>query len=167
MIEGLMLQDPETESVGELLRRYEEADAAGSIPGDEDGHDFTAEQLTGEARTLASIPGVRRLALSHPNSQCVVRGERVLDAGGEESAFHDLAVGFRRSASVSAKRLGIGQFQEAELEWDGGALLAFSGGRTVLTVEMTAEVRRDGIRDTARVMVGSWSESRSAGAMSS
>lgn len=130
----------EKEEESELLREIEERDEA----------PFKAKGPEERATVAASVPasllqrieqvsvmaGVRRLAFCHRNRQFVAEGGRQKEVpAGTRDTFSELAAGFRRTASLSAKRMGIGAFEEAELSWEGGRIVAAAAGPTILLVD--------------------------------
>jgi predicted regulator of Ras-like GTPase activity (Roadblock/LC7/MglB family) len=77
-------------------------------------------------------------------------GQRHLVQAGAKDAFLELAAGFRRTASLSAKRMGIGAFEEAELSWAQGKVVAAASGPTIILVETDPSARLGTIASAAR-----------------
>ena len=157
LIEELSMKTPESDSEGDLLRRAEERVAASELVALED------EAIVSDAQRLASSDAVGRVVALHDEGACVLDGESEETLRGQAAGeFMELANGFRRSASLSAKRMGIGSFQEAELRWQGGGLLALNGGNSALCIELDGSARNEDIASEARRTVATWSATEGA-----
>ena len=126
----------------ELLREVEENDEAHFRYVPEEGETREASDVELPAfmltrlEQLSLLAGVRRLAFCHRGQEILAQaGQRRVLTPTTRDSFVDLAVGFRRTASLSAKRMGIGAFEEAELVWEGGRILAAAAGPTIMLLE--------------------------------
>lgn len=146
----------EKENESDLLRQVEENDGPprwdlhdSSGYGQEDSREPGADVLKA-IEQLSSMTGVRRLALSHDGIEMIAIQGRTTNCAFEGDPFLDLARGFRTTAGRSSKRMGIGGFQEAEICWNGGSILALAAGPSVLLVEVDAASRLRSIASEAR-----------------
>ena len=145
----------------ELLRRVEETDEASfSVPlaaGQDPREPGVRGQICAALEQLSMIAGVQGVALSHRGLDVVVtEGRRtIVEADSDPAPLLSLATGFRRTASLSAKRMGIGAFEESELCWKDGWILALSAGRSIVLVEGTGSNRIPIVRAEARNFLAS------------
>lgn len=129
----------------ELLREIEANDEVhfSYDPETTEGPGDGVVALNQRLEQLSMLAGVRRVVLSHRGLDAVAQeGRRVEEHNDEQRCLLDLAKGFRRTASLSAKRMGIGAFEEAEMAWKGGTMLALGTGRTILMVEIDGGAQR-------------------------
>jgi hypothetical protein len=143
----------EKEEETELLREVEENDEARF--GDSEATSALPRATGGGVMStleqLSMVAGVKRVVLSHRGLDAVVKdGRRQPESTEETHRLLEMATGFRRTASLSAKRMGIGAFEEAEMTWDETTLMAFGSGRTVLMIETERRQRRACIAEEAR-----------------
>jgi tetratricopeptide (TPR) repeat protein len=143
----------EKEEETELLREVEENDEARF--GDSEATSALPRATGGGVMStleqLSMVAGVKRVVLSHRGLDAVVKdGRRQPESTEETHRLLEMATGFRRTASLSAKRMGIGAFEEAEMTWDDTTLMAFGSGRTVLMIETERRQRRACIAEEAR-----------------
>jgi hypothetical protein len=140
----------------ELLRRVEEADEATFRVPNNQGQDSREPGVRGEIcqalEQLSMLSGVRKVALSHRGLEVVVEeGSRhICDTAESPLPILAFGAGFRRTASLSAKRMGIGAFEEAEMCWSNGWMLAHSVGRSILILQGVGNQRIPVIRAEAR-----------------
>ena len=143
----------------DLLVAVEENDQAGY----ESGRLRLGERLTGAVKRgvqeLSKSVGIRRAVASFRGINiCGERGLSVRHSEGDrQQGFVDLAVGFRRSASLVTKRLGLGAFHEAELLLSDRKLMAFSVGPDVLLLEANRRLSPKVVASDARNYVALWS----------
>lgn len=146
LYEKLLNRPMEEVDAKELLRRIEEEEGTVSASGPEPD-----QAVTSGLEDLSAMAGVRRVALCHAGHEVVAQeGFRRPSEGEEGHPFAALAAGFRRTASLSSKRMGIGAFREARLSWRGGSLLVFAAGRSVLLLEMRRSTREETVAQEAR-----------------
>ena len=158
MIEALSQKAPESESAGDLLRGCEERAFVGCT------EELDDPDIRSQATRLCDTAIVTRLGVARGDAGFALsKTGEAQDSGGEKrGGFLDLAMGFSRSASLSAKRMGIGSFQEAELTWRGGGLLAFDADTTSLYVELEGRGRHDELATEARLSLASWAAKEEA-----
>lgn len=137
----------------ELLREIEENDEAHfRYEPDDSDESIVAGTLVQGLEQLSMLAGVRRVVIAHRGLDAVAQEGRLLDETGDDETrcLLELAKGFRRTASLSAKRMGIGAFEEAQMAWDGGTMLALGVGRTILMLEVESGQRIQTISTEAR-----------------
>ncbi len=147
----------EKEEEHELLREVEENDEAHFRYAPSSGGETQSvatglpEQTVREVVRISTLAGVRRVAFSRKGQEVLAQeGQRHLVQAGAKDAFLELAAGFRRTASLSAKRMGIGAFEEAELSWAQGKVVAAASGPTIILVETDPSARLGTIASAAR-----------------
>lgn len=140
----------------ELLRRVEESDEAKFRVESQRGQDPREPGVRGaicsHLEQVSLMAGVEKTALSHRGLDVVSeRGSRkIFEANEVPDPLLSFATTFRRTASLSAKRMGIGAFEESEMCWSGGWILALAVGRSVLLVKGTGSQRIPIVRAEAR-----------------
>ncbi|MAG56313.1 MAG: hypothetical protein CMJ83_08490 [Planctomycetes bacterium] len=138
----------------ELLREVEENDEASfrfqSDAASESGDTASPTKIASGLEQLSLLAGVRRTVLSHRGVEAVAQEGRQVPVDDETGCLLELARGFRRTASLSAKRMGIGAFEEAEMSFDTGTILAFGSGSTILMIETEGASRLATIAAEAR-----------------
>jgi tetratricopeptide (TPR) repeat protein len=147
----------EKEEEADLLRAVEESDEAQfrHVPERGPERDSFASGLPArvgrDAVQLSRMVGVRRVVFAsrgqHVHAQDGIRRD---DSESGSDPFADLAAGFRRTASLSAKRMGIGSFEEAELSWPDGRILAAASGPSIVVVETGPSARTSLVMAEAR-----------------
>ena len=151
------------EKVGEaeLLRRVEEADEATFRAPTAQGQDPREPGVRGEIcqalEQLAMLSGVQVVALSHRGLEVVIEdGRRQISESAEKAhPMVNFGAAFRRTASLSTKRMGIGAFEEAEMCWGSGWMLAHSIGRSILVLRGAGNQRIPVVRAEARNFLAS------------
>lgn len=147
----------EKDEEGELLREVEERDEAWfrtNAPAPGGAPPELERTLLDRLEQVSLMAGVRRAAVVHEGRSHTTEGApRRHAAPARDEAFAELAKGFRRAASLSAKRMGIGAFEEAELSWSEGAILAAAAGATIIVVETEATPRIPAIAAEVRDII--------------
>jgi len=126
---------------GELLQEIEENDELRFSH--EPRRQPDASSLRRALEQMSMLAGVRRVTLCRQDGDLVAEAGRMRDrCGDRDLAFVESSRAFRRAASLAAKRMGIGAFEEAEMSWDGGALLAFGVGSHVVVISSDGSPQR-------------------------
>jgi len=149
---GILIDLPlEREEESVLLRDVEENEQVFLKTGEEDeGAGLPARSQTAvlaDLNRLSLLNGVMRAAfVSRDVTMVAERGECRMMEDGETDPLCEIARGFRRAASISSKRMGIGAFQSSVL-FAGTHMLQFHAvGQTVVLVESDDAARADIIK---------------------
>lgn len=142
LYEGLSELPLEDVEEGALLREIEENEASACERGP--AKPTSSSALVRDLDQLSLLNGVTRVAFVSPEHDFVA--ERGECRSGEGEALCTMARSFRKAASVSAKRMGIGGFQHAVLTSDERMLQFHAVGNTVVLIESNDPSREDVIR---------------------
>lgn len=165
-------QEPEDEAIEELITRaqdlpLEQADIADLLRTLEEGDRPVGEPLLrdgavpvarrdGWLQRISLFEGTARVMLLLGDDAYLAEDGFCRSASEErDEVLVTLGSSLRRTAQVSAKRMGIGAFHEAHLLWESGGVFATSAGATILLVELTVAQASDEVVQAARDVVAS------------
>lgn len=154
---SLLQLPPETDDERELLWLAEENDESWVRSRRRPGGEKRRAEITRGMGQLSSMGGIHHVVLCHRTLELVARkgAARIADETGDRGLVN-LASGFRRSASLALKRMGLGAMTESRLIMDEGSVIVLGAGSSVLMIVAQHHPRNEVIAEEARKYLTAW-----------